>query len=154
MSMDRTNQWLSLLANLGVVAGIIFLALELQQNTNTSRTSAYQELNQEILEVRSWLVADDELRRNYEKYLGGNSALLDQDQISELSWVIRSFFSIYDNAYYFYSLGIIAESEWERFENAVSRQSRRISEDPRINNIPMSDEFSTFSIEMFKNFEF
>lgn len=152
--MDRTNQWLSLLANLGVVAGIIFLALELQQNTNTSRTSAYQELNQEILEVRSWLVADDELRRNYEKYLGGNSALLDQDQISELSWVIRSFFSIYDNAYYFYSLGIIAESEWERFENAVSRQSRRISEDPRINNIPMSDEFSTFSIEMFKNFEF
>jgi len=32
MSMDRYNQWLTLLANVGVIAGIIFLAIELRHN--------------------------------------------------------------------------------------------------------------------------
>lgn len=154
MNIDKTNQWLTLFANLGVLAGIIFLAVELQQNTNISRTDAYQQLNEEILEIRSWLVADDELRRNYEQYLAGNSAALDEDQISELGWVIRSFFSIYDNAYYFYDLGIIADSEWERFENAICRHSRRLSAETRISNIPMSEEFAMFSTDMCENFEF
>ena len=36
--MDKLNQWLTLVANLGVVAGIIFLAYEIQQNTNAMTT--------------------------------------------------------------------------------------------------------------------
>ena len=33
--MDRLNQWLSLAANIGVIAGIIFLGVEIQQNTQS-----------------------------------------------------------------------------------------------------------------------
>ena len=33
MDKNRLNQWLSLAANLGVIIGIIFLVLELQQNS-------------------------------------------------------------------------------------------------------------------------
>ena len=33
--MDRLNQWLSLAANIGVIAGIIFLGVEIQQNTRS-----------------------------------------------------------------------------------------------------------------------
>ena len=33
MNLDSTNRWLTLAANIGVMAGIIFLAFELQQNT-------------------------------------------------------------------------------------------------------------------------
>jgi len=32
MKLDKSNQWLALLANIGVVAGIIFLAFELQRS--------------------------------------------------------------------------------------------------------------------------
>jgi len=32
MKVDQINRWLTLLANVGVIAGILFLALELQQN--------------------------------------------------------------------------------------------------------------------------
>lgn len=32
MNLDSLNKWLTLLANLGVVAGIIFLAIEIRQN--------------------------------------------------------------------------------------------------------------------------
>ncbi len=32
MDMKRLNHWLALVANLGVIAGVVFLAYELQQN--------------------------------------------------------------------------------------------------------------------------
>ena len=32
MSIEKSNHWLALLANLGVVAGVLFLAFEIQQN--------------------------------------------------------------------------------------------------------------------------
>jgi hypothetical protein len=40
--MERLNQRLSLVANIAVVAGIVFLAIEVNQNTDSVRASAYQ----------------------------------------------------------------------------------------------------------------
>ncbi len=47
--MDKLNQWLGLVANFGVVLGIVFLAIEIQQNTRSldedrkyAAASAYQ----------------------------------------------------------------------------------------------------------------
>ena len=38
--MDSVNKWLTLAANLGVIAGILFLAIELRQNNQLIRASA------------------------------------------------------------------------------------------------------------------
>ena len=40
--MERLNQRLSLMANIAVVVGIVFLAIEVSQNTDNVRASAYQ----------------------------------------------------------------------------------------------------------------
>ena len=40
MNFDRVNQWLSLVANLGVVAGFVMVAFQLQQNTEAVRLQA------------------------------------------------------------------------------------------------------------------
>ena len=40
MNLDSTNRWLTLAANIGVMAGIIFLAFELQQNTVATQLQA------------------------------------------------------------------------------------------------------------------
>jgi|GEM_PF-1864967 len=40
MDLENINQWLSLIANLVVLVGIIFLAIEIQQNTNAARYEA------------------------------------------------------------------------------------------------------------------
>ena len=42
MNAEKLNQWLSLAANLGVLAGIIFLALEIQQNSELMRVQINQ----------------------------------------------------------------------------------------------------------------
>ena len=55
--MDRLNQWLTLVANIGVIAGFVFLGLEIQQNSDAinaqtyqSRTEAAQELSTTIMD--------------------------------------------------------------------------------------------------------
>ena len=40
MDADRLNRWLTLIANLGVVAGLVFLAVELNQNTKATIAEA------------------------------------------------------------------------------------------------------------------
>jgi hypothetical protein len=39
--VEKLNNWLTLIANLSVVAGIVFLAYEIRVNTNAVRSSAY-----------------------------------------------------------------------------------------------------------------
>ncbi len=43
MKLDGLNQGLMLVANFGVVAGLIFLAVEVQQNTTALQAAAIQE---------------------------------------------------------------------------------------------------------------
>jgi hypothetical protein len=40
VNLESTNRWLTLAANIGVMAGIIFLAFELQQNTVATQLQA------------------------------------------------------------------------------------------------------------------
>ena len=42
MSLEKVNQWLVLVTNLGVVAGFVLIALQLQQNTNMCMNSTSQ----------------------------------------------------------------------------------------------------------------
>ena len=40
MNMDSVNKWLTLAANFGVIAGILFLAIELNQNNELLEAEA------------------------------------------------------------------------------------------------------------------
>ena len=59
MDSDRLNKWLTLAANIGVIAGIVFLALELRQNNELLDSQA-----------RANLVSG---RAIYQAYIAGNS---------------------------------------------------------------------------------
>lgn len=40
MNVDQINRWLMLAANIGVIAGIVFLAVEIQQNNELMASQA------------------------------------------------------------------------------------------------------------------
>ena len=62
MNLDDLNKWLTLLANFGVVAGIIFLAIEVRQNQEVlERENAIALLDSASLEVSRY-TAQRELR--------------------------------------------------------------------------------------------
>ena len=57
----RLNSWLALIANLGVIGGLIFLGLEIKQNTTQLRAEAGYSINEALSELNSAVYADAQL---------------------------------------------------------------------------------------------
>ena len=60
MNLDSTNRWLTLVANIGVLAGIIFLAYELQQNTVATRLEAASNFQSSFNEIEMLIAGSPE----------------------------------------------------------------------------------------------
>ena len=52
--MQDLNQWLTLVANLAVVGGLVFLALEVRHNTKVSQIQTHTELMTVGHEIHNW----------------------------------------------------------------------------------------------------
>ena len=69
--MDKLNQWLTLIANLGVLVGIVFLAIEINQNTAALKIGAMQDVSRAATELSLDTVHSDHLPEIIVKDLAG-----------------------------------------------------------------------------------
>jgi len=60
MNLDRLNRWMALAANIGVLAGILFLSFELRQNTMTSRLKAASDFQDSFSEIEFFIAQSPE----------------------------------------------------------------------------------------------
>lgn len=67
MDLDKTNQWLTLAANIGVLLSILLVAYELRQNTTTLRADAYQSRTENIIQTYSLSISPELLLSAMEK---------------------------------------------------------------------------------------
>ena len=51
MRLKRLNEWLALLANLGVIAGVVFLAIEVNLNNLLMKSQTRSDIAQSITDV-------------------------------------------------------------------------------------------------------
>ena len=58
MNLEKTNQWLTFLANFGVIGGLLFLGYETQQNTLQLRAEASYSINEALSMVNSSIAND------------------------------------------------------------------------------------------------
>jgi len=117
MNLDNLNKWLTLFANIGVLAGIFFLAFEIQQDSSVNRLSVYRENAQGITDLRLLVTADPELSRLWTSYIREDvSALTDIEQ-QRVRLLIAATLSGLENAYFSIQNGLMGESEWARFSN-------------------------------------
>jgi len=61
LKLSNLNEWLTLGANVAVLTGILFLAYEIRQNTQTLISETYQERTTQLIETASWVADRDEL---------------------------------------------------------------------------------------------
>jgi hypothetical protein len=123
--MDKLNKWLSLFANLGVVGGLIFLAVELNQNTQATITSASAETTNQALEFFS-LGLDNQIvaRSLYKRSIGEDLDGFEANQI----WRYQFYnFRIFENAFMQFQRGYFDESEWTKYRRIISG---RLANDP------------------------
>jgi hypothetical protein len=111
-------QWL---ANIGVIAGIVFLGIEIQQNTRSVEVSAYQELVGQINAFATMNIANPEL----DFKARSDVSLADLDE-SDRSRVISYYYFVArhgDLAHYQYIRGMLSA---ERLESSMGPLNDRV----------------------------
>ena len=108
--MDKLNNWLGLVANLGVVAGIVFLAYEIRLTRDALVGATYQQRT-EMVEAWDFNIANsDHVFAAIGKYAeaGAFKDLPKEDQ-ARIEGISIAAFNRMDNFYYQYELGLMSE---------------------------------------------
>lgn len=109
-----TGQTLSILANVGVIVGIAFLAIEIQQNTRSLEVNAYRELINQTTFLATSIMDNPELA-----LLGSTATSFEGLTRQERSQIGAHFYLVVrsgDLAYYQYEQGMLSD---ERLESAM-----------------------------------
>lgn len=114
--LDDINRWLTLCANLGVIAGIVFLALELRQNQRMVMAQTRNEIARASIEMQQFNQEPSQ-RRAILRVANGES-LSDEDIYQFRRWA-SVWLEHWENVDYQYRQGLFAEEEYQAHLNKV-----------------------------------
>ncbi len=120
--MEKLNQWLTLAANFGVIAGLIFLGLEIQQNTISTRMAARENATQGHIDYLGYLLDNTVLARANEKL--SNNQPVDDLEDNQMRIFLQMRWRHYERVYYQYRNDLISHQEWAGFEAGIMRSFR------------------------------
>jgi len=122
MSMDNLNKWLTLAANFGVIAGILFLAFEIRQNTRTMQAAAIQESTNIAREQLYFLAGDSEMAR-IERLGDEDPSQLTPEEYQRYFYEERAFWIGMQSQYRQWELGILPDEEWGVWSRVICGDS-------------------------------
>lgn len=86
MNRERINWWLTLLANLGVLGGLVFVGLEIRQNTSQLRADASRSITEMVNQMNAGIYGDSAL---------ADILLRGEQDLAALASVERSRFEVF-----------------------------------------------------------
>ena len=135
MNISAINESVSLIANIGVIGSIVFLGLEMQQNTEMTQSQTRNSIVENQLSVYEKMIENPELFGIADK----RSANLDvaDAETQQLHVFILSQLRIWENEFYQYQKGLYAAEEfearriwWERImRRPVNLQTWRVEQE-------------------------
>lgn len=111
MDIDKVNRWLTLIANFAVIAGIIFLGVEIQQNTQQLQVQSYQAWRAANTEM-NMAIADPELSAI------AAAGHVDSTELSKDTYIAYAMFHLSlmqmaQSTHYLYQQGSLDRELWE-----------------------------------------
>ena len=111
MNFDNANRWLTLVANFAVIAGILFLAIEIQQNTKQLKLQSYQSWVAANLEINT-AIANPELAAIVSRG-HPDSAKLTKESYIAYAMFHMSMLQMAQSTHYLYLQGSLDEELWQ-----------------------------------------
>ena len=115
MNIDRLNPWLSFAANVGVIAGFIFLAVEIRQNNAIVSLEFSSNVAGQVNPVVDMIINDSELVALLHK----DTADLDDVEADRLRLIGIRILMVFENSYRNIELGLISEEDALRTQRAI-----------------------------------
>ena len=120
---NRLRLVLEVLGGIAVLIGLVFLGLELRQNTEAMQAATFQDLVHATSEFNVAIAANAELRSIY---LTGwqNPELLDEAQLEAWTMLQSSFWARMQNVYFQYQRGTLADTDWDAYRVTICGSAR------------------------------
>ncbi len=118
MELDKLNRWLTLAANIGVIAGIVFLAFEVQVNSSAIRSATIQAITDASANSLRSLASDPvmaQLRLDGDKDLSSLSDL----QAYQYHVYYRQHWLRFQNIFFQRRFGVLEEGVWGTYARII-----------------------------------
>jgi len=115
---DRLARWLTLGANLGVLAGIVLLIVELDQNRDMMRAQTRHELSMGIVDLLLVPASNEQLADLM--YRANAGASLTDRELYQFQLRTNALFRYFEDVHYQYREGLYDDTEFERQRDAWS----------------------------------
>jgi hypothetical protein len=116
MDSDRLARWLTLGANLGVLAGIILLIVELDQNRDMMRAQTRHELAMGIVNLLQVPTSNEQLADVMYRANSGDD--ITPRELYQFHLRTNALFRYWENVHYQYRVGLYDEIEFDKQPNA------------------------------------
>lgn len=111
MNTEKAAHWLTIAGNLGILAGLILVAVEINQNTTSVRSAAYQTWVATNLEINNATLNSD-LSGAFFEGLYDSASLTKDTNLPFALWTF-GYFQMVQATDYLYKSGSIDEAIWE-----------------------------------------
>ena len=118
MNAEKLNSWLGVLANFGVLVGIVFLALEVRQTRDAVMGATYLARASAQEEWGKWIADSDHIVQATLRYAEGEFSALSAEDQARLRSAVEAAFHRMDGIFYQYELGLLTD---EYYETTFSR---------------------------------
>jgi hypothetical protein len=109
---DRVNSWLSLIASVGILAGLVLVAIELDQNTDQLRLQLTFQANQKIFENNRDMVGDNPTP-TIAKSITDPESLTYEEGLVASSYVLNLLNEMEDR-FFIHEAGLTNDRDWKR----------------------------------------
>jgi len=120
MKPSSLNEWLTLIANVGVIAGIIFLAAEISQNTNMIRSQTRDAVAEKQADYFFTIGANVETAGLLNRASNGTSDF-EPEERTAFFYLTQGIFRVWENEFYQFQSGLFEEAEFAPRLNAWQR---------------------------------
>ena len=123
MKFDDMNRWMSLLASLGVIAGLILLTFELQQNQQMMRAQTRNEIALGAMDLMMLPASNPQLASVVRRGDAGEE--LTPDEQFQYRRMMIATLRYYENVHYQYRQGFYEQSQFARQKEAWKSYAAR-----------------------------
>ena len=131
-SLDKVHKVGELTAAAAVIISLIFVGLEIRDNTVASEAATYQSLASDDVHFLLNVSSSPELSRIYEAYMFHEVDNLEENEVLQAQWQLLAQLRFMENVHFQYELGMLSDDAWATRDvllrnAALSRDSRSSS---------------------------
>jgi len=114
MNVETINVWAQLIASVGVIASLFYLAVQVRQNTRSSRAIVVDSLARSMHDLAFEMAQNDQLLTTAITLKDWSSAS-DMERARCASFIL-GYFKLFENAWFQMRKGTLERDQWEGYE--------------------------------------